>query len=447
MAAHLMRYTGGGQGRRELGACGGGAEMAHSGAMSIALAQLEFCRTLAGEALLAAPLSADGLLAQKALRKVCGPAEARAVMEVRQVRQRAAESGRFPPQWTRRLLATDTMLQQASSARLAVWVGRRLAALAGGGPVYDLGCGLGADAIGSALAGARVLGFDLSGEAVLCAMHNAGVAGVGERCRFEQADAADVLLPGDAVVHVDPDRRATGRRSTSLEGCSPSSAFLKTLPGRTRAGAIKLSPATDAGVVADWPCVRTEHLSEDGVCKQLLLWWGDSADTPPARATVVDGPWDDPVATTLPAGLAEPAEVRDQVGAWLVEPDPAVVAARAVDDLAALLGTTSGRCPWRIARGLDWLFADEPCYLSLGRSYRILEQCPGREPDIRRALNELGAGVVEVKPRGVRLDTDAVQARLRGRGDRLIVVLWGRVGRSQRAFLAERLSPQAGRRA
>jgi hypothetical protein len=48
---------------------------------------------------------------------------------------------------------------------------------------------------------------------------------------------------------------------------------------------------------------------------------------------------------------------------------------------------------------------------------------------------------VEVKPRGVKLDTDALQRELRGRGERPLVVLWGKVGAAQVAFIAERWSP------
>jgi hypothetical protein len=75
----------------------------------------------------------------------------------------------------------------------------------------------------------------------------------------------------------------------------------------------------------------------------------------------------------------------------------------------------------------------------LARHFRILADLPGREADVARALREHDAGAVEIKPRGLRLDTDALQRRLRGRGDRTLTVLWCKLGHKQRAFVAERI--------
>jgi hypothetical protein len=50
-------------------------------------------------------------------------------------------------------------------------------------------------------------------------------------------------------------------------------------------------------------------------------------------------------------------------------------------------------------------------------------------------------GIVETKPRGLWLDTDAVQRRLRGDGDRPLAILWCKMGSKQQAFIIERFRP------
>ena len=406
--------------------------------MSLTLGQLEFLRSPAAAELLAMDLPADPFHAVQTLRKHCTGDQAAAVQTLRELRRRAKRSGRFPEDFARRMLATDTLGQQASSLRLAVWMGRKLARLAGEakGEVLDLCCGLGADTIGLARAHLRVCGYDAAPEAALCAAHNAAVAGVGDRCRFEVADAAAVDIPGGGVVHIDPDRRSRGRRGVDLDDCSPGPAFLRALRRRTAAGAMKLSPVLRWDDLDDLRVGQWEYVSEHGVCKQLVGWWGGEAtgDRTPRAATVVAGPHDEPHAVSIAAGEAPYAPVRE-AGEWLIEPDPAVIAADAVDDLAAAHGL------WRIQPGLCWLFGDGPVETPLAHAFHVLEAIPGRERDVARALRRLDAGEVEVKTRGVKLDTDGLQKRLRGRGPRALAVLWCRIGPKQRVFLCERARP------
>lgn len=411
--------------------------------MSAIVDQIEFLDSPAALALLAMPLPDEPLAAVSVLRKVCSAEQAAAVLALRAVRRRAGESGRFPPALAEQLLADETMLQQASSYRLAVYLGRLLAGLSPAKEVFDLCCGMGSDAIGLARAGLAVRAFDRSAAAVRCANHNfAALADLAPRPRAEQADVAGLDLPPAAAVNIDPDRRASGRRAVRLEDYSPSAEFLRGLPERTRAGSMKLSPALHWQVLADWPVAAAEYVSEADTCRQLRLWWGGAENAAPIGdngsgrrfrllATCVHGAMGDPQAATLEAGLAEAAPLGEP-GPWLIEPDPAVIAAGAVDDLAAACGL------WRYSRSLAWLFARQTVDTPLGRCYRIERTVPGRLRDVQRAVRELGGGFVELKTRGVQLDTDALAPALRGPGDRPMVVLWCRKGARQVAFVGQR---------
>ncbi|MCD4824510.1 MAG: methyltransferase domain-containing protein [Phycisphaerae bacterium] len=398
--------------------------------MSLSLRQLEYLCTPEAAAILSADLPADPLAAQKKLRKNCTTEQAVAVGALRELRHRAER--KFPATIAENMLTTDKMLQQASSLRLAVWKGQKLRA-AGAEQVWDLCCGFGADAIGFARGGCDVVGVDVSPEAVFCAAHNTAAAGVGEKCIFRQADAEQIFdeIPTEAMIHIDPDRRATGRRSIRLDDYAPGENFLQSLLQHAAGGCMKLSPAMDFSLLCDWPGVRLEHISEAGVCKQLLAWWGDAADGKPTRAaTVVAGEAEAPRATTLPAGQAGLAEIAD-VGAWLIEPDPAVIAADAADDLAAKFDL------WRLDPSLAWLSGAEPVDTPLAGCYRVLETVAGRPNDVRRAVVRLDGGTVIVKPRGLKLDTDRLQKSLSGKGDRRLAIFWTQINHKQIAYIAE----------
>src|SRR5258708_15047497 len=91
--------------------------------------------------------------------------------------------------------------------------------------------------------------------------------------------------PGDAFVHIAPDRRAqaTGR-AVRIEDYLPGLDELQTMARTFRGGAIKLSPATNfGGKFAD---VEIELGSLHGECKEATIWFGQRRGEPSWRATV-----------------------------------------------------------------------------------------------------------------------------------------------------------------
>jgi len=353
---------------------------------------------------------------------------------MRELRKRGVAEAKFSRDLAGKMLLSDELLQQCSSLRLANYVGRRMAQIAeaaGQSEVLDLCCGLGGDAVGLAAAGLKVKGYDISPEAIVCSAHNARVAGVDDRSEFTVADVTNLEIPSDAIVHIDPDRRTGGRRVVGLSELRPGQEFLRKLTETTAAGAMKLSAAMDSAELDDWSNVRLEYVSEDGVCKQLIVWWSpEQADSVRRSATAVWGDMNAPQSETIAAD-APPAPF-GEIGPWLIEPGPEVIAARGVDALAARDNL------WRAYPGMLWMFGNEPVDSHLARSYEIIETVAGREREIRIALKKLNAGLVEIKSRGVTINTDALQRRLRGKGDRKLVVLWTRMGDKQKAFIGVR---------
>jgi hypothetical protein len=349
---------------------------------------------------------------------------------IRRALRRKTGRGKFPRDFAEAMLDTERLYQQASSWRTASAVGQRLAALArqrGAIRAWDLCCGCGIDAIGLARAGLETVAVDRSVEAVLATIYNATVAGVAERLEARLADVAALDLPSEALAHVDPDRRGGGGRSPRLEDLQPPMAVLERLMARTTAGCVKLSPATDFAALPRRADARAEYLSEGRHCRQLLWWWGDGpvGQPPhaglPRRATVVYGDADAPRSEGLSCGLAGPAEIAAdplEPGRWLLDPDPAVVAARGCDDLAAAADAR------RLAPAVPWCVCDEPPATALARTHEILAAVPGRLRDIQRAAKAFDAGEIHIRTANLRLDADSLARKLRGSGPRRLTVFW-----------------------
>jgi hypothetical protein len=268
--------------------------------------------------------------------------------------------------------------------------------------------------------------------ALLCAKHNVKVAGLEDHCEFHQADVRDLRVPANAIVHFDPGRRSGSRRVQRLKDYQPGGSFLRELASKTSQGMVKLSPALDLEELPAVDYSELEYVSEGNVCKQLLAWWGGNPSGRPATtATVLTGPMDDPAAESIDARQAGSVNVRPP-GRYLIEPDPAVIAAGACEALAEEYEL------WFLVPGLVWLSGDHPLETTLATSFEILDVVPGRDRDVKRSLVALDAGTVEIKTRGVKLDTDRLQKQLSGKGSRRLTVLWCRLHEHQRAFIAER---------
>lgn len=85
---------------------------------------------------------------------------------------------------------------ELSKAYVDSWIARH----APGKVFLDYACGNGANAIKAAKAGARLaVGMDISSISVRNARQDAEAAGVGDRCRFVQADAENTQLPDSSM--------------------------------------------------------------------------------------------------------------------------------------------------------------------------------------------------------------------------------------------------------
>ncbi|MFS3130123.1 THUMP-like domain-containing protein [Nocardioides sp. Bht2] len=325
----------------------------------------------------------------------------RAAAALTQVRLRVAAVPKFGADAVQ-LYFTPDALEQSTRLRVATHRATRLA-MAGPSSVIDLGCGIGGDLIAFARAGLTVAGVDLDPVRVEIARANLAALDLGGAVAV--ADGTTLDLSPFGATFADPARRSDRGRVFDVEGWTPSWSFVQTL--LTRDGVVKVAPGIDHDLIPE--DVEAEWVSDNGELKEAALWSGRFASAR-RRATVITASGlatltedDDPF-------QGEPRPVRD-LGEFVYEPDSAVIRAGLVTAVAA--GVNGGLIDEHIA----WVTSDAAFTTPYAKSYRVLEQLPYREKQLKAALRERGIGKLAIKKRGVEIVPEQLRKRLALRGD------------------------------
>lgn len=316
------------------------------------------------------------------------------------------------------MLFTDDGLEQATRLAVAARHAERFRR-AGVHVVHDLGCGIGADAMGFA-------GLDLGVRAVDVDEVSAAVAAVNLRhwsaARVEHGRAEEVRLPaGEAARHtgawLDPSRRLRGaaditgrsRRVFSLAGISPSWEQVCEVARRLPATGAKLSPSFPHRAVP--PGAEAQWTSWEGEVLECGLWWGPLAQTRGRSAAVCRADRSTHLVTEAQAAGARPP-LRDvgDLGSWLYEPDRAVIRAGLT---GALVRAVDGA---ELDVGVGYVSGDRVVELGWARRFGVLEVMPYNVKALRAWLRDHDVGRVTIKKRGVPIDPDGLRRALRCRG-------------------------------
>ncbi len=305
------------------------------------------------------------------------------------------------------MLFTTAGLEQASSERMAALHAVRYSRF---DLVADLCSGIGGDLIGLAK-GRAAIGVDMDPVHARLAAFNAEACGVGDSVSMVTADVASVRLDGVPAAFVDPARRSADRRYRA--GTSdPSLNWCVALANRGVALGIKAAPGLPTELVPEgW---ELEFVSEHRELKESLLW-SPALATVGRRATLL------PEALTLvhANGIRLPVQAP---GMFLLDPDPAVTRAGAVEDLGALLGEV-----WKIDEEIAFLSADFEMQTPFGRTLRIEASMPWNLARLRECLRALDVGTVDIRKRGSAVDVDEIQKKLKLTGSRPATVVLTRV--------------------
>ncbi|CAB4947505.1 MAG: SAM-dependent methyltransferase [Actinobacteria bacterium] len=295
---------------------------------------------------------------------------------------------------------------------------RRAAILAAGGcaRVVDLTAGLGFDASAFVSAGLDVTVVERSPEtaALLAANVPAARLILGDATDAGiLADATESLGPAD-VVFIDPARRDPSGRRTSdgsraqserdPQRWSPPWSFVASL-ARLHRVCVKTTPGfPPERLPAGW---QGEWTSVAGTATEACLWSWPVFDAP-RRAVRFGKPLQSQETEfaefegTATVGAAHVAGV----SAWLHEPDPSIVKAGLLDDLAAALRVG------RLDPGSTWLSGDHPVASPFIRSYAVIQTLPSDPKALRRALRERGVGSLTIMGRSTGIEPEALRKRL-----------------------------------
>ena len=318
-----------------------------------------------------------------------------------------------------RMYFTREGLEQATRAPVARHRASRIALV--GPSVVDLTCGIGGDLIAFARSGLTTAGVDLDPLRVEMARANLAALGLGGA--VEVGDAVTLDVAPFATAYADPARRGARGRSFHAGDWTPPWAFVESLL-RGRA-CVKVAPGIPHSLVPEG--AEAEWVSDQGEVKEAVLW-SPALASAGRRATVIGR-----------GGLASLTEEDDPgadvggVAAYLYEPDGAVIRAGLVTAVAA------GVRGHLLDRKIAYVAGDSAYHSPFARSYRVVEELPYREKQLRAALRERNVGTLTIKKRGVDIAPEQLRQRLGLRGDETATVILTRVAGEGTALLVEPL--------
>ena len=368
--------------------------------------------------------------AVRELKRSHSDARIRLLLEQLELRRRA--TAKFPQ--ADRMFFLPQTLQQATDLHVARYKAARFPAAR---PVADLCCGIGGDSIALAERG-PVTGIDLDPAVILLAEANLRALAknreVVSEPVFRAEDVARVSVASFSAWHLDPDRRASGHRTTQLIHYSPGPDTIDRLLTECPHGAIKLAPATIAP--ESWAQqAELEWIGRDRHCRQQVAWFGDLAQAPGTRrATVVETSSDaTPLAATFTGSPGVRPPLVEQVGRYVFEPDAAVLAA----DLGGALAEHHGLAAlhWDVPYYTADADVDDP----LMASFEIADVLPFDRKRLRKLFRERGVGRLEIKTRGIKESPEQIRRDLRLQGSGEAVLFLARLGRRVTAMVATRI--------
>jgi precorrin-6B methylase 2 len=260
----------------------------------------------------------------------------------------------------------------------------------------DISCGIGGQAVCFAKECGSVIGIDIDGERLECARRNAVVYGV-DNITFIEGDAlspqvVEQVADADAdVIFSDPARPAEEdvRQTDSLRPGIP--VVMEAYRDVTSSFAFEAPPQMPPERI-DFNCER-EYLSVDGQLNRLTLYFGPLKRCERSAVVLKGGRH-----YRLESGVAAPVVIQevDEPRVYAFEPDPAVVKAGLLGELAGGLGGKVELVRIDARRSLltsDVLLES----LFFKHRYRVLDSVPLDCGKVNRSLMGYGIGKAVIR--------------------------------------------------
>jgi hypothetical protein len=335
------------------------------------------------------------LTSQRQLRERFDHELVRAALSVHEARTRAAM---LLPK-AEELWLTRVGLEQSTAWDVAIHKAQRYRGVS---RVFDLCSGIGVDASRIA-ALADVTAVDCALSMCVRTAWNAEVWGTSSRLQTQCLDVRGSNWAGQ-IVHVDPDRRTVSDRPTKrLEQYQPDLNWMQQLTRTASGGGIKIGPASN--FLQKFPGCEIELISLHGECREATVWFGSLAGESSFRAT------------TLPAGetiTADPlsawTNTTPLVGAFLLDPDPAIVRSGLLDVLAEQHQLL------RLDSEEEYLTCERSPETAFVSTFQVEAVLPNSLKELKRYLRPHPSTHYEIKCRRISTEADVVRRQL-PRGD------------------------------
>lgn len=335
-----------------------------------------------------------------------------------QSRLRSVARQKFGP-FAEGMLFTQSGLEQATRFSVAARHAHRFTS-AEIDRVADLGCGIGADSMALATFDRTVLAVD--NDELTAAVATMNLRHWPEAIvRHEDATSTD--LSGFGGVFCDPARRtASGRRVLDPRRASPPLSFVLDVASRVPAVGMKTAPGIDhdlipVGVEAQW-------ISVGGEVVEAGLWFGILAREPIRRCALLlpaDSATQDSAEAVEVTDIDMPQPETGDLGHILYEPDPAVIRAGLVGQVAAAV---HGRL---LDRSIAYVTSDTVHRTPLATAYAVEEIFPFQLKRLRTWLRDHNIGQVTIKKRGTAVDPDQLRRQLHLAGDQETTIVLTRI--------------------
>ena len=359
----------------------------------------------------------------KRLRKHLSSEQTHLVLEQTQLRCRARE--KFSR--AARMFFTRKGFEQSTDETIARYKSQRFALHS---KVADLCCGIGGDTLGIAQI-ADVTAVDRCDVTAFFAKTNCERLGL-HNVEIQVQDIRELDLSTFQAIHVDPDRRALGKRTSQVQGSEPGLKTLCSLVERYQNVAIKLSPT--AALPTDLEQRgELEWIESRGECRQLVAWFGNLAYRPGSRqATMVVG--DKIESFSVPEATTPTLAQSPEIGKYLYEPRPSILAAGLTPSIANAHELNA------ISPGIPYLVSNRRIDHPMLRGWMIHTWLPFDLRRLRAKLQDANFMVLDVKKRGVDLSPRTIARRLHGTGEKPITLIVTRHENRVIAIIASRVT-------
>jgi predicted O-methyltransferase YrrM len=384
----------------------------------------------------------DELKALNYLRKKYSADYSRFILQQALLRKKALN--KIPNDIVPKLYYEKSSLEQASSWKISEYRSNKaLKSYRNCKRVWDLGSGIGIDTLNFAM-NFEVNSVEIDDLRSEICQRNITSLGFNNRVKHINKDLTLCLknISKDDLVFLDPARRDSTGKKTSISEYIPSLEIIHLILEKTQNIVVKISPAVDIQELESLLSgieFQLEFISEDSQLKEAVLWFGD-------RFTLSK------VATILPSEVSvddseeviEYSENENCKFEYMFEPDFAVIRAGLVEQLAAKLDLFKIDDEIAYLGSHHELTVESLNFMRNNSQFKVIHVLENKIENLVQYLLIAGYNYVDIKKRGFDVDTDTLQKKINKKivnKDKLkpVVIFFTYIGNIKKIIVTERL--------